>query len=940
MSEGYLDTKKSVIISSPAGSGKTEKLARRYIALLMDNTPLERILCITFTEKAAAEMKERILRIMRKEHPAELAALMPRIPLMRISTIHSFCLKLLRRFSFELGIDPAMEIIDELQAAGLWMDAIYECLRLERQRGTALTHLISERGLKGWGKAVRVLNELHQKRLFIEMMSQVPQDPDAARFMAAYLACLEFYNARKASMHVVDFSDLELMAYRALTKDIEWANILYSFDEHTDHILVDEFQDTSSLQWRIIEKLTEEWRSGLGSKRERGGTPTIFLVGDVKQSIYMFRGGNPSVFKRAGKLFDQWLGREYVYLEAGENYRSLPCIIEFTNRLFAHLMPQGPFEQWKTAYVPFKATRTGEGAVELVRLKAGGESRHAVRKREASLMASMINSKIRAQSPVLEGEGSRPVAYKDIAILLRGRTHLGILEDELRANAIPFVVLKGVGFFDAPEIAVLREFVCFLADPSDDYSLFCLLRSPLFGINAKRLEAMLVRAAEGEALIDRMRASALKDIAHVAAVLDALLKNDPSMTLAFQVESLLTRTRGWETFADAGRRANIKKFIVLVEAYEARGMSVLEVREALMRLKGRGEIPRANINTEDMDAVRIMTVHASKGLQFPYVFFPSIDDGGAGATGPVAIDDEHDTVELDIVEDSEDRKKNSLFNRLRQKDEEEEKRLLYVAITRAMDSLTMLGAYGEDKNGNPKYSGALARIDEAFELSRRTGLPFELMDEADIPAPVVEAAPKAARRKPLQDAPLHVEALSYAPARKWRDVTEQVSEHEFMRRRYGRRGVITGTVMHELFDELSRGIITPGQMPQRLMRMLAEHYATDMHGSVMSAIKRMRADGMFEEIVMPREGAYSELPFVLHSDETIYSGRMDRVIIKGGEVLVYDYKTFAVDDGEVEGIRRQYAPQLELYKDAASRIFDKPARGFLVLTQRPLIIEM
>ena len=98
MSETYLDTNRSVIISSPAGSGKTEKLARRYIALLADGTPLERILCITFTEKAAAEMKGRILDIMRREHPEELADLMPRVPLMRISTIHSFCLKLLRRF--------------------------------------------------------------------------------------------------------------------------------------------------------------------------------------------------------------------------------------------------------------------------------------------------------------------------------------------------------------------------------------------------------------------------------------------------------------------------------------------------------------------------------------------------------------------------------------------------------------------------------------------------------------------------------------------------------------------------------------------------------------------------------------------------------------------------------------------------------------------------
>ena len=133
------------------------------------------------------------------------------------------------------------------------------------------------------------------------------------------------------------------MTYEALVSHPEWQNILYSFDEHTDHILVDEFQDTNSIQWQIIDKLTEEWRSGIGSKRSKGKTPTIFLVGDDKQSIYLFRGANAGVFEEAKSRLSEWLGNEYHFEKAKENFRSLPAIINFTNALFEKLMPPWPF---------------------------------------------------------------------------------------------------------------------------------------------------------------------------------------------------------------------------------------------------------------------------------------------------------------------------------------------------------------------------------------------------------------------------------------------------------------------------------------------------------------------------------------------------------------------------------------------------------------------
>src|SRR4030042_5109741 len=334
--EKYLDITKSVIISSPAGSGKTEKLARRYISLLLGGSEIEKILAITFTEKAAAEMKERILKILEKENPDMFLSVREKMPLMRISTIHSFCLKLLKRFSIELGLDPSLEVIDEFNASILWSESVYESLMEEKNSPDLFFNMMINRGIKGWDNLSRILDELHGRRPQPELIlkeSHLVEGAEEKKILDLYSRCLKRYTDKKRERHLIDFDDLELLAYESLVKNPEWQNILYSFDEHTDHILVDEFQDTSSLQWKIIDKLTEEWRSGLGAKRDRGKIPTIFLVGDEKQSIYLFRGANVEIFQEAKEKFSEWLAEEFHFEAIKENYRSLPEIGEFVNSL-------------------------------------------------------------------------------------------------------------------------------------------------------------------------------------------------------------------------------------------------------------------------------------------------------------------------------------------------------------------------------------------------------------------------------------------------------------------------------------------------------------------------------------------------------------------------------------------------------------------------------
>jgi ATP-dependent helicase/nuclease subunit A len=934
VSEQYLDTNKSVIISSPAGSGKTEKLARRYISLLERGSDVEKVLCITFTEKAAAEMKHRILSILEKENPALLDEIRLKVPLMRISTIHAFCLRLLKRFSVELGHDPSLGVVDELAARELWVGSVYECLIEERENPSGFFHMISDRGIKGWNSVQRALEELHKKRPYPEMMLRDGQEleGESADVFSLYIRCLEKYSRKKRERQLVDFQDLELMVYEALSRGPEWHNILYAFDEHTDHILVDEFQDTSTLQWKIIEKLTEEWRSGMGAKRDKGKTPTIFLVGDEKQSIYRFRGANVSVFHHAKDNFKNWLGDEYHFVEARENYRSLPAIVDFVNRLFSHLMPGGePLKSWMTGYTPFMPERQGEGAVELVLLEAG-ENTKETRAKEARALASTIRA-LCGKHEIYDEEGvKRPCRYRDMAILLRSRTHLALYEDAMRTESIPFVMLKGIGFYDAPEVAALRELVSFIVDPTDDYSLFAVLRSPLFLMEP----ATLTNLMKGkDPAIDKLRESDSRKMRAVAETLNKWIEQANESPLSVTLEQALTESDAWSKYWEPQRHANIKKFLALVESYESAGLLPIEVREKLLRQRFANEIAKANINAESMDAVRILTIHAAKGLQFPMVFVPSLDESITQRTGPVIVDDDDGAIRFLYEEDPTKRRKIEAFRMNLLKEQEEEKRLFYVALTRARDYLMMLGSL---KEGKP--TGRLAWLSEAFDIMEPPDrpLPIRILREEDITERSMATGLEFEDAARFVNAPAYTEPLIYSPRLGWKDVTEETDPGHG----HGENWVVVGRAMHRLFEEISNNIIKEKDITDRLRVMLAREGITDgdVLETVLGDVLNLSRVGLLREIVLPARNSYTELPFVLKKGDNIFKGRIDRVILKPDRANIYDYKTVPIRESEIPELVEKYGFQMRIYKEAAERLFNLKTKSYLLFTHLPRVVEV
>lgn len=941
----FLDTKKSVIISAPAGSGKTEKLARRYISLLEAGTEAEKILALTFTEKAAAEMKNRILTILLSEKKNLFYLISDKIPLMRIMTIHAFCRKLVARFSLELNLDPSLDVLDEFRAGRLWSESVYDALREEKNNPAIFFDYLRRKGIKGWGILFRTLDAIHNKRPYAELISgsgYKGMTAEEKSLIEIYSRCLRRYRDKKQQLHSIDFNDMEVLAYRAITSNPQWLNILYAFDEHTDHILIDEFQDTSSLQWKIIDKLTEEWRAGLGAKRSAGMSPTIFLVGDEKQSIYLFRGANVSVFHEVRKKLDSWLGPDAVYIEAQENYRSLPEIIHFSNGLFEHIMKGSPSESWRTRYSPFTPTRSGEGSVELLLIDYEKDTRQT-RNKEAAFIAGKILS-IVGQTDISIEPSARKCQFSDIAVLLRNRTHLSLFERQFRNNNIPYVIVGGIGFYDEPEVALLRELVSFMIDPHDDFSLFEVLRSPLFGFGESVLSGLLLRRTVS--LYDNFMNSGRKDFRSAGQLLERYRSMLREKTLAVVLEEFLAQSGAWGIFHEPQRHANVKKFLRIIEFYESQGSSLYDIKENLIRSKKSNE-SKANVNTEHLDAVKIMTVHGAKGLQFPVVFLPSLDEATLSKSGAVFLDEVGNVIHFAYEEDYALRKKNALFVLHRAKEDEEEKRLFYVAVTRAMDHLFMSGAVRKDEAGKPKIIGKMSLIEEAFPGSVSGRPPshdfLRITCEKDLAS--ADAGPAVrltSRRGTFFSGPVYTENIDLSrTSTRWLSVTEEID----IRTTHGEGWVALGSVIHRLFEELSKGIISQEALPDRIVKLLSHDPslrsdADKYRDLIIADIKKLEDAGYLQTIILPSENAFAEMPFILQKGKKIFTGRIDRILLRDNTACLYDYKTYPVKAGEIKELAEKYRFQMDLYREACSKLFSVKTRSFILFTHGPESVEL
>lgn len=662
------------VIAGP-GSGKTRVLVSRFAWLVRQKrcSPDE-ILAVTFTRKAALEMKKRLAGDL-SEAQAEQA---------HVSTIDSFCARLLREHAIEAGLDPdfgQLEPIDaEVELYG-WVEKALDQSWEEDPRGALgfanAFRLKNDRG--GMDVPRHVFGLIESARCW----GDVPQSKmhgDRHEPYRAWLAglgrkALALFAEDKQRRGLMDFSDLTSRAVDLLRDG------KFSIPLRYKHILLDENQDTNPQQSDLIRLLQKHCDAPL------------FAVGDLNQSIYAFRNADPTVFeafrdavKLSGKVVD-----------LTDNFRSRSEILTAARVLTAR--SGGVIEQPLRAGREFGPKK--EPAVEILLSRRGGDEQ------EARWAAKRI---IELRDELRLGKDGRPANWRDFAVLVRTNNSLGVFADGLRWAGVPYVVNAGRSFFQTSEVRDLLALLRALDNPRDEVHLAAVLRSPMAGVADATLLALkadrhidLFRAMTNP--LEGLAPEEQQKLSRFHALFQHYRQRRESMPLNVLLTQVAAKTGfdAWLLTQEGGlqRSANVQKLAGLA----GRAMtSAGSFRGAVQRLDamsassaGEGE---ASLPDDSTDAVRLMTVHAAKGLEFPVVVLGSIQNAGKAGTDPILYSREAGVGVRwsDIDKDAEgegDPPYNLLYPLAKKSRQDEDARLFYVAMTRAEDHLVLSAGWGK-----------------------------------------------------------------------------------------------------------------------------------------------------------------------------------------------------------------------------------------------------
>jgi DNA helicase-2/ATP-dependent DNA helicase PcrA len=608
-----------MLVLAGAGSGKTRVVTFRIANLIKHRIRPERILAVTFTNKAAAEMQERISALLGKQQPSRP----------QISTFHSHCVRVLRRHARKLGYPERFAIYDRGD-----------------QESLARTVL---RDIKVASESMRPSDLIFQIGQWKTHGFRPPDAARAARDDKQHLAAMGYrrYQKALANAGAVDFDDLLLLTEELFDRIPEARRAEAGL---FDHLLVDEYQDTSGTQYRIIKALAAEHRN-------------LCVVGDDDQSIYGWRGAEVEHILRFGK---DWPDAKVIRLEW--NYRSTAAILEFANRLIA-----------------FNRHRHDK---ELKAARAGGERPRIEQYENEMVEAQATVADIRRR---IETEKLEP---RDFAILFRTNEQPRALETELRKAKIPYVILGSQSFFDRKEVKDILAYLKAIVSPRDEVSLLRIINNPPRGIGEKTVELVLKEAvsrgvpvwsilAEPGAPV-KIPASAQAAIARFVALIQRFHSD------ARKAPSLVELVR--HLITEIGYQAEIKRLYPDPQEQEIRWQSVEDVVNALAAYEKAAKKPNLGdfidevaLGQQDIgadkdkqlarNAVALLTLHSAKGLEFPHVYMVGLEEG--------------------ILPHHRSMKDNG-------DDVDEERRLCYVGITRAQERLTLSLSLTRMKWGKPR----------------------------------------------------------------------------------------------------------------------------------------------------------------------------------------------------------------------------------------------
>ena len=743
---------------------------------------------------------------------------------------------------------------------------------------------------------------------------------------------------------VLDFSDVLLRALDLLRRMDDFAQSRYRLESRYHHVLVDEFQDTSRAQWELISLLVQSWGEGAGLAHTGPLQPSIFIVGDRKQSIYGFRDADASVLREASRYLEGLRPDRDVRRSISRSFRAAAPILAFINDVCDDMAKAAarPDAFEYGASDRFLVDRAAEPDSELPLGIVVDDTPEGCAEATAEEIERLLATGVTVRDR--ETGVRRAIRPADIGILFRTRESHREFEAGLERRDIRSYVYKGLGFFDADEIKDVLALIWFLADPVSDLRAAALLRSRFFIISdqALRLLAPDVSGAVlaptcpdvwphldpedqqslGEARQSVQRWLELVDRLPAAELIDVILSES-----AYALELRGPRFRQ--------ARENLKKMRSLMRRIQNGGYGTLARMAAHLNRLAVGD--EANAAIDAFDAVHLMTVHAAKGLEFPVVFIVNLARGSgnrrdavrvtAGPSGgSVAIGDFQSEADDDRVA----------------RDCEETKRLLYVALTRARDRL-YLGTVLKDGVIQP----ARGSLGEVLPLSLRECFSTvtqltEWMSAAGSIHPI-----RICRVSSSGDHDLHPrQGTTLSPERPADDFAPLVADvSAFRTAALAARDSPTasglndpsghesdravGTVVHRMLERLGFDAGPDQTTRHHVLALIRPDEAlteavgatVDLCDQALAAYRAICARPEMRTVYMSAE-RWHEVPFSMRLGDSMWRGTIDCVVRTSADTLtVLEFKT---------GRRRpEHEAQLDLYRAAVARLFP----GMRVQTQ-------
>ncbi|MCL4217309.1 MAG: UvrD-helicase domain-containing protein, partial [Candidatus Hydrogenedentes bacterium] len=506
-------------------------------------------------------------------------------------------------------------------------------------------------------------------------------------FYELYRKVATAYQAGKAERNALDFNDYILHA-RDLLREFSAEGTLPTSLTGIRYLLLDEFQDTDRAQYEITRALTTA-----------ANGPKVFIVGDAKQSIYGWRGADVSVFKEAQEEDSE------APLRLATNFRALPDVMNFVNHFFA---ASDLLRQVEPDYVPMATHRPAlnETRVEFILTPPETDAKALdYRRNEGQLLAHRIKTLCGPEGITVECDGEiRPASFGDVAILLRSTSNLHLYTDALQEAGIPYVVASGGAFFRQQEFIDFHNLLSLAVDPWDEVALLAFLRGPMICLSDDALvrlckEKPLSRVFhEGGEELDDLQQERLNEARAVVCE----LREARCRPLQDFLRFALART-GFEAillgqFMGAQKSANVRKVVELAGDFSRLRPPMLDDFVLYTQQLSEREIREADaaVPESTTGAVRLMTIHTSKGLEFPIVALGDLSFGQGGHKSDDAVYHREYGVGLRPKDDSGESRASRLHKIIHDTNEAEalaeSARLLYVAMTRARDYLLLSGS--------------------------------------------------------------------------------------------------------------------------------------------------------------------------------------------------------------------------------------------------------